>query len=192
MPSFNPVSWVRQCFPRHQSVPADDLEKANLSQVDNRPTIIKSCPFCDVSTEKGFNIVWEDDTFVAFQDRNPSSTIHVQLITKRHIGSVKELTKADVELLTSMADHGHEILDKAGAPSDPSLRRLGFHIPPLNSVQHLHMHTQALPYKSWLRAKKYPVVTGSNGNTKGFSWFVTIDQAIEILDTNKQIGIFPC
>uniref|UniRef100_A0A0W0F2Q1 HIT domain-containing protein n=1 Tax=Moniliophthora roreri TaxID=221103 RepID=A0A0W0F2Q1_MONRR len=71
-----------------------DLESLELPHV-------KRCAFCDVTTENGFQIVWEDDTFVAFSDRNPACNLHIQLIPRRHIQSVKELTKSDAKLRKS-------------------------------------------------------------------------------------------
>ena len=69
---------------------------------------------------------------------------------------------------------------------------LGFHIPPYISVHHLHMHVQALPYRSWLRRMKYPIVSGPSGREKGFSWFVEAEQAVRLLEKGVQVRILPC
>lgn len=68
---------------------------------------------------------------------------------------------------------------------------MGFHIPPFNSVNHLHLHVHALPYRG-IRKFEWPVSKGKNGKTKGFSWFVEVDQVIEILRQGKTVGVFPC
>ncbi|ESK89463.1 histidine triad nucleotide binding [Moniliophthora roreri MCA 2997] len=160
-----------------------DLESLELPHV-------KRCAFCDVTTENGFQIVWEDDTFVAFSDRNPACNLHIQLIPRRHIQSVKELTKSDAKLLKSMAIIGHQLLDISSIPTN--MRRLGFHIPPFNSVNHLHLHVQALPYKSIFRRAKYPVASGNKSRIKGLTWFVTVDQAIRTLEDDQIIRVLPC
>ena len=39
---------------------------------------------------------------------------------------------------------------------------------------------------------EYPTSKGKDGKSKGFSWFVEVDQAIEILQQGKTVGVFPC
>lgn len=70
--------------------------------------------------------------------------------------------------------------------------RMGFHIPPFNSVNHLHLHVQALPYLSRLRQLKYPVAKGFGTFDKGLSWFSEVGQTIRILEKGSSVGTFPC
>ena len=69
---------------------------------------------------------------------------------------------------------------------------MGFHIAPFHSVEHLHMHVHGLPYRSPWRAAKYPIIAGHGFCTKGFSWFVEIEQAIQILERGKVVQTLPC
>jgi hypothetical protein len=109
-----------------------------------------------------------------------------------------------------MEQVGHDLLDELDIP--PSNRRLvrrqsgahektklkrmiarlGFHISPFHSVQHLHMHILDLPITRLTRKWSYPVVTGKNGCEKGFSWFVDVRQAIEILERGGRIQAWSC
>ncbi|KAH7928109.1 HIT-like protein [Leucogyrophana mollusca] len=165
------------------------LKKSDRS---GHATLPPSCQFCHVHFPKGhaFDIIREDDEYVAFRDHNPSAVHHFQVIPKTHIESVKSLTKAEVNIVEKLRAIGHSILDDLDIPV--SERRLGFHIPPFNTVNHLHLHVQALPHKSFARRMKYPIVGGFGPYTKGFSWFVEAGQAVRILDQGGQVRISPC
>ena len=70
--------------------------------------------------------------------------------------------------------------------------RLGFHISPFNSVEHLHMHILDLPITRFTRRWSYPVIPGKEGCGKKFSWFVDIRQAIEILERGRRVKVWSC
>lgn len=151
--------------------------------------MLQPCIFCDVSVERGFDIILEDDDIVVFRDINPASVHHLQVVPKRHIDNVKSLRAKDADLVRRMRAAGMKALDLLDAGAD---RRLGFHIPPYISVGHLHMHAHALPFKNRLRAAKYPVRPGGKGKHKGFSWFAEAEQTIAILESGGTVKIRPC
>ncbi|KAF9449763.1 HIT-like protein [Macrolepiota fuliginosa MF-IS2] len=167
-----------------------------------------TCAFCNISIERGFRIVYEDNDFVVFQDIAPAARVHVQVVPKKHIGgfglvdfsslfcltmipaTVRSLNRSDVQLVRSMREIGNKILSDNNTSYD--MRKMGFHIPPFNSIDHLHLHVQAMPYFSRIRAISYPISKGSGSNHKGVSWFVEVEQAIQILQSGRRIGILPC
>ncbi|GJE94519.1 HIT-like protein [Phanerochaete sordida] len=151
---------------------------------------VPTCVFCDVSREKGFDVVWEDDAFVAFADRSPAARHHMLVVPKRHVESVRTLVPSDASMVQRMAAAGHALLDARGVPAAD--RRLGFHIPPFNSVGHLHLHVQGLPYKNVWRRAKYPYVPGGAGRHKGWTWFAEVGQVQAILEDGGRVRVGPC
>ncbi|KAJ1307216.1 hypothetical protein OPQ81_001331 [Rhizoctonia solani] len=140
-------------------------------------TTLKKCIFCDVRKELGFAIIYENEELVVFRDRHPAAKEHLLVITRRHIESIKSLSASDVPLLLRMRDAGSQALSLLGIPEDH--QRFGFHIPPFNTVNHIHLHAQGLPYKNRFREKKYRMTTSSRADkTKGFSWYAELSQSL--------------
>ncbi|OSD06501.1 HIT-like protein [Trametes coccinea BRFM310] len=179
------VMLSKLCCCQKQALPLDQAERECF--LNALTTTCHPCIFCGVSKESGFNV---NEKYVVFTDINPSSQHHLQVAPRRHIESIKSLDKSHVQMIKDMIEIGHEVLDNLDVP--PNLRRLGFHIPPYISVGHLHMHVQALPYRSILRRLKYPVVRGRSGRDKGLSWFVEAEQAVRILEKGARVRILPC
>lgn len=105
-----------------------------------------------------------------------------------------------------MRTFGEKALDllsspAASIPSDTTLvndqktsqrRRYGFHIPPFNSINHLHLHCLQEPF-TLLGRLKYPIASGSPNakppTIKGWSWFVTAEQASALCRANRGIRV---
>lgn len=58
----------------------------------------------------------------------------------------------------------------------------GFHIPPFNSINHLHLHVLKRPFKSFWRGWKYPTRVR-------VPWFVSGEGLIASLETGKDLGL---
>lgn len=97
----------------------------------------------------------QDEKVVAFEDINPSAFRHYLVIPVEHIATVKDLRRRpeDYSLVTHMLSVGQTLLCRDAPQS--KLYRFGFHRPPLNSVNHLHLHCLALPFKPPWRHMKY-------------------------------------
>jgi diadenosine tetraphosphate (Ap4A) HIT family hydrolase len=83
----------------------------------------------------------ESNSLLAFQDRTPKANFHALVIPKQYIKSVYSLTSNDVKLVQDMRKMGLDLLEKElpQALKDEDYI-LCYHIPPFNSVDHLHMH----------------------------------------------------
>ncbi|KPV73812.1 uncharacterized protein RHOBADRAFT_45103 [Rhodotorula graminis WP1] len=124
--------------------PPRDSTKPAMGAAPAHGAPAKDCIFCGVTaTSPGFRVVHEDGEFVVFKDRSPGSKVHLLAVPKRHVDSVKTLEVEDVSMLERMKHLGRRVLVEQGVPEGE--QRLGFHIPPFFSVNHLHLHLLSLP-----------------------------------------------
>ncbi|KAL7445912.1 hypothetical protein ACHAXM_011731 [Skeletonema potamos] len=91
----------------------------------------------------------ESTELLAFRDRSPKAPLHALVIPKRFIKTVYSLRDDnddddDIQLVQNMRQMGLDLLKQqqpdALATNDYILC---FHIPPFNSVDHLHLHVLA-------------------------------------------------
>lgn len=117
------------------------------------------CVFCQLargSTEgRTSRVLYADDLLVAFEDIRPAAARHYLVIPVSHVGDVNSLQRgqADYQLVKRMVEVGRELLQR-DAP-EGGTHRFGFHRPPFNSVDHLHLHCLAPPYAAWWTQFKY-------------------------------------
>ncbi|GAB4858037.1 Bifunctional adenosine 5'-phosphosulfate phosphorylase/adenylylsulfatase hint4 [Ancistrocladus abbreviatus] len=118
-------------------------------------TTVPSCIFCQIASSSiTTQLLHQDDKVVAFPDINPAAFRHYLVIPVEHIPTVKDLQKRpeDYSLVSHMLDVGKNLLVKDAPQSN---HRFGFHQPPFNSVNHLHLHCFALPFIPRWRHLKY-------------------------------------
>ncbi len=99
------------------------------------------CLFCKIAAKEiPAKIVYEDTEVLAFHDIRPMAPVHVQIIPKRHIARVSDLTKetggvAEMLVLTAnrlaaelgVAEPGYRLVINCNAAAG-------------QSVYHLHLH----------------------------------------------------
>lgn len=115
-----------------------------------------SCVFCQIARSSTSNtLIHSDEKVVAFEDLNPSAFRHYLVIPVEHISTVKDLKRRteDFSLVSHMLNVGQTLLQR-DAPLSTQYR-FGFHQPPLNSVNHLHLHCLALPFTPRWKLIKY-------------------------------------
>ena len=99
-----------------------------------------NCIFCKIAQKKQpAEVVYEDDSLIAFYDIKPKAPVHILIVPKKHIESVAHLEEDDKELLCSMLfmardiaktqkiDEGYKLVFNVG-------RRGG------QIIDHIHLH----------------------------------------------------
>ncbi|KAL1316656.1 hypothetical protein AAHE18_15G081600 [Arachis hypogaea] len=107
-----------------------------------------SCVFCEIATRSTATTLLH--SVVAFQDIRPSAFRHYLVIPVQHIPTVNDLQRKTEDYALEV---GRMLLLRDAPHSNH--HRFGFHQPPLNSVNHLHLHCLALPYTPRWRFLKY-------------------------------------
>lgn len=107
------------------------------------------CIFCkivkgEIPSEK----VFEDDDILAFNDINPKARVHVLIIPKSHIESVKQLEKKDGELVGKMFLAAKNIAEEKKLEGYKIAVNVGKEGGQL--VGHLHLHLLSPDYKASL------------------------------------------
>ncbi|KAF5178124.1 Histidine triad nucleotide-binding protein [Thalictrum thalictroides] len=115
-----------------------------------------ACLFCQIArSSTPTHLLHTDDRVVAFQDIKPSALRHYLVIPVEHISTVKDLRRRteDYNLVCHMLSVGQSLLHR-DAPGSKEYR-FGFHRPPFNSINHLHLHCLALPFSPRWKHLKY-------------------------------------
>ncbi|XP_076287961.1 adenosine 5'-monophosphoramidase HINT3 [Lasioglossum baleicum] len=129
-------------------------------------THLENCIFCKVIHNKApSEKIYEDDYVTCIKDINPVSTHHYLILPKKHIRNAKELKNEDVELYDKMVSTVDKIIEKQCL--DPAATRTGFHWPPFNTVDHLHLHVIS-PVDSMSLLRKFMFKANSY-------WFVSTE-----------------
>ena len=102
-------------------------------------------PFGEILRGQGrARILAETNELLAFVDRSPQSeTLHALIIPKRFIPTIVELepTPDSIQLLYDMEQLGQELLQRYQCCNrQQNDYRMVFHVPPYNTVDHLHLH----------------------------------------------------
>lgn len=134
-----------------------------------------NCIFCKIVEKTSpSEIKFENDEILIFKDIKPAAKYHFLSIPKEHIVNVNSLTTSDHKrLLDTLMSEGKRILQEQGGDVNDCL--LGFHLPPFNTVGHLHLHVIA-PVSNLSFLQRWIL----KPNTW---WFATAEQIQEKLGT---------
>lgn len=99
------------------------------------------CIFCKIiNKEMNSEVVYKDETFIAFKDINPRAPIHVLVIPKKHINSVNDLKETDKELIGGLILTAKKVAEKLEIKDQGY--KLAFNVGRSAGqiIDHLHLH----------------------------------------------------
>ncbi len=75
----------------------------------------KDCIFCKIARgEIDSEIAYQDDRVVAFQDANPQAPVHILVIPRKHIPSLKDFSGEDFDLLRDIHQVALKLAEEEG------------------------------------------------------------------------------
>jgi len=134
-----------------------------------REKVSGRCRMCEIiQNPSEVDVFYEDDELFVFRDQFPSAKTHFLIIPKKHIGSVYSLGLQHVGMVKRMEELSCKVI--CAQTADARSARIGFHVPPFYSVNHLHLHVILPPWTTCYSQFKYPI--------EGSCFFATPDQVI--------------
>lgn len=97
------------------------------------------CIFCAIAAKgKPADIVWESDSLIVIKDIKPSAPVHLLIVSKKHVSSIKDLSSDDKPLVADMIFAAKDIARREGLPG----YRLCFNVGRAGGqiVDHIHLH----------------------------------------------------
>jgi histidine triad (HIT) family protein len=109
---------------------------------------VTECDFCAIGSGEGrATYIYKDDVAVAIEDLRPVAPVHVLVIPRQHVETVRDLK--DHDLLGHLFDVAHMVADRKGIAKDGY--RLIFNVGPHGGqvVYHVHLHVLGGRFMSW-------------------------------------------
>jgi histidine triad (HIT) family protein len=103
---------------------------------------MENCIFCKIAKKEiPSTIIYEDDKILAFKDINPVAPIHVLIIPKQHIASVKEVNSTNEQIIIDVhmaankiaeqlgiSESGFRLINNCGADAGQTVFHLHYHL----------------------------------------------------------------
>ncbi|MFH1762096.1 MAG: histidine triad nucleotide-binding protein [bacterium] len=99
------------------------------------------CIFCKIiNKEIKADILFENESLLAFKDINPQAPIHILIIPKEHIVNVAQLTEQHSDLAGRMILLGRSLAEKKGISESGFRLVLNCNRDGGQAVDHIHLH----------------------------------------------------
>jgi len=97
------------------------------------------CLFCKIANkEVPSEMVFESKKVVVFKDINPKADIHLLIVPKKHITSVKEVEKEDKELMGELILTAKQMAEERGLSGYKLVINVGKEGGQM--IDHIHLH----------------------------------------------------
>jgi histidine triad (HIT) family protein len=98
------------------------------------------CIFCQIGSGKiSAEVVYQDESVMAFKDIHPKAPVHILIIPRKHIASLADVATADLPIAAHMLEVANIVAEKEGVPGAFKLV-LNTGSSAGQVVMHLHMH----------------------------------------------------
>ncbi len=102
---------------------------------------MKDCIFCKiVKREIPAEIIHEDEYVLAFRDINPQAPVHVQIIPKKHIETLMDISPEDKDILSAIFMAAIKIAGNEGVNSSGFRMVQNCNADAGQEVFHIHFH----------------------------------------------------
>jgi len=108
------------------------------------------CLFCRiVDGNLSADIVYENDSLIAFRDINPKAPTHILLIPRRHIATMNDLEDGDKALVGELFVAAARIAADEGLADDGYRVVMNCNAAAGQSVFHIHLHLMGGRLMTW-------------------------------------------
>jgi histidine triad (HIT) family protein len=102
-----------------------------------------------INKEIPANIVYEDETCLAFRDIHPQAPVHILVIPKREIATMNDVKASDENLIGRLLVKAAEIAKKEGIAESGYRLVVNTNGDGGQSVSHIHVHLLSGRQLSW-------------------------------------------
>ncbi len=111
---------------------------------------MSDCLFCKmVNGDIKADVVFEDDTVLAFRDINPQAPMHVLVVPKRHISTINDLADTDAETVGKLYLAAKKVAEQEGQAEVGYRTVMNCNEGAGQTVFHIHLHVLAGRGLSW-------------------------------------------
>lgn len=102
---------------------------------------IDTCVFCKLAKGKlRADIVYEDNTVLAFKDIHPQAPVHVLVIPREHITALWEVDESHIQVLGRMILAANDVADRLGVQETGYRIVINTGTEAGQTVDHVHLH----------------------------------------------------